>query len=222
MNREIKITQLIVCLLISSFVVAQRQEIVAPKGVVDKEILNDHKLYQNIKLSSFVLPNTDGKDIKLNEIKSSTIVLHFWYTHCAPCIVDMPNYKKITDYYNNDTAITFISICVDKGINKTLWREMIKKNKLMDTHVFLDIDKSISKQNKFFSKIDEYPKYLVINRSLKSLGCLEGVDDLLICTYEIERAKAGVPTAQAYIEMMNSDTKFNAWINGKGRQFLGL
>jgi peroxiredoxin len=189
---------------------------------VDRELLKEHKRFQNVKLPIFSLQDTAGNLVKLDSIKGKTIILHFWYTSCQPCIVDMPYFKKVVDFYKDSSTVQIISICVDRGINKKAWKQLITTFELQDCHVLLDRDKIIPKQHQFYRNIPGFPTYMVIDSTYKSLGCLINVDLIAGFIYEIERARQGIATNVAFMEVINVNKQFVDWLNRKGKIFLDL
>ena len=69
------------------------------------------------------LETSVGEKHKLREILSKysgkLIYLDFWATWCAPCLMEMPDSKKLTEEFKND-SIEFVYLSIDKDKNKWL------------------------------------------------------------------------------------------------------
>lgn len=72
------------------------------------------------------LESSSGEKLSFTELLSKNrnrlIYLDFWATWCGPCIMEMPNSKKLSEEFRND-SIEFIYISIDKDKNK--WRRKI-------------------------------------------------------------------------------------------------
>lgn len=70
------------------------------------------------------LPNVDGENIALADLKGKYVFIDFWATWCGPCIAELPHYRQLVKDYA-DRNIEFISISVDK--DKPKWEKMVKE-----------------------------------------------------------------------------------------------
>ena len=75
---------------------------------------------------NFNLPDAEGKIIKMTNLKGKVLLLDFWFTGCANCILIQPWLKKIEERFKND-SICFVSISTDKDKNR--WLKSIKEGK---------------------------------------------------------------------------------------------
>lgn len=65
----------------------------------------------------------DDETINLYEIKNKTIIIHFWATWCAPCLVEFPNIIKLAQQTKKDVVILAVSTNekkedIDRFLNK--------------------------------------------------------------------------------------------------------
>lgn len=53
----------------------------------------------------FTLPNTDGDDIALSELRGRPVVLNFWATWCPPCRAEMPALEQTWQRYGKEGVL---------------------------------------------------------------------------------------------------------------------
>jgi cytochrome oxidase Cu insertion factor (SCO1/SenC/PrrC family) len=74
---------------------------------------------------TFELPDTSGKNISSEAIKSRFVMVEFWYRLCKPCIENVPHMKKVRDGFTHE-QLEVVSINVrDKP--DSLVKNMIRK-----------------------------------------------------------------------------------------------
>lgn len=64
------------------------------------------------KVPSFVAQTLDGKSIKLEDFDKKIVLLNFWFTHCRPCVCEMPALNKLVEYFKGKNVV-FISFAWD-------------------------------------------------------------------------------------------------------------
>ena len=64
----------------------------------------------------FMLYDIDGNRFYLSEQKCKAVLLNFWSIHCAPCLVEMPKIKQLSDLLSKK-GVLFVGICNDPGEN---------------------------------------------------------------------------------------------------------
>ncbi|WP_316830498.1 AhpC/TSA family protein [Pedobacter aquatilis] len=79
------------------------------------------------KFADFEQANTQGKNIKLSDIKGKYILLEFWASWCGPCREENP---KLVSTYNlfKDKGFTVLGVSADEV--KASWLKAIKDDKL--------------------------------------------------------------------------------------------
>ena len=60
------------------------------------------------------LPDSLGKWKPMSEIKSKLILLDFWAAWCYPCILSMPDLKKVNEKWHNK-GLTVYTVSLDKN-----------------------------------------------------------------------------------------------------------
>jgi thiol-disulfide isomerase/thioredoxin len=53
----------------------------------------------------FVLPDLDGKEVKLSSFKGKVILLNFWATWCGPCKAEIPGFVELQEKYKKDLVV---------------------------------------------------------------------------------------------------------------------
>lgn len=121
---------------------------------------------------SFELLNS--KIVELYDYKGRVVILHFWATWCAPCLVEFPEIIKMAQ--QTKEYVTVIAITTDK--NKTDIERFLKgiKTPLPDNFLIVrDTDKTIS-QNIF--QTFRLPETYILKPDLslheKKIGAFEG------------------------------------------------
>jgi len=64
------------------------------------------------KPASLTLKDTQGKKVKLSDLRGKIVVLNFWATWCGPCDAEMPMLVKTASTYAGKN-VAFIGVSVD-------------------------------------------------------------------------------------------------------------
>lgn len=79
------------------------------------------------KYIDFTQKDTEGKEIKLSEVKNKYTLIEFWASWCVPCRRSYPELKKI--YYTfNHKGFEIVGVSIDE--NEDNWLNAIKKDQL--------------------------------------------------------------------------------------------
>jgi peroxiredoxin len=67
------------------------------------------------KAPAFEVTTIKGNRISSSQFRGKVVVLHFWSTTCAPCMMQMPSHIKLLSKYDSDAITTvFVSLDNDK------------------------------------------------------------------------------------------------------------
>ncbi len=127
-----------------------------------KENIEDTGLILNINdtAKDFTVQMINGESITLSDLKGKVVLLNFWATWCAPCLMEfheMPN--KILEPFKDED---FIFLPISRGeTEEIVSKKMLQfKEKGIDFNVALDPDKNI--WNQYATKY--IPKNFIIDK----------------------------------------------------------
>lgn len=90
----------------------------------------------------FSATTLDGKQIRLSDLKGSTVAVSFWASWCVPCKTELPELQKASFRYSNKQLII---LAVNAGEPENIVRTFISTLNI-SIPVLLDPDKTITSQ----------------------------------------------------------------------------
>ena len=84
----------------------------ADEGWSDNEtaIANYTSKLQNVPEEDFTLPDLNGKQWKLSDLKGKIVLLNFWATWCGPCQTEMPEFQKLYERFGDDGEVVVLAV----------------------------------------------------------------------------------------------------------------
>jgi thiol-disulfide isomerase/thioredoxin len=95
---------------------------------LEKSIKQMELLKPGNKISDFVQPSTDGRQLSLYSLKSRFVLIQFWASWCAPCRWENTQIIKLYSKYHPQGDLDIIDISVDT--DSSAWKEAISQDHL--------------------------------------------------------------------------------------------
>lgn len=73
-----------------------------------------------IKVTPFILTDSEGNSFSSEVLKCKIVVLDFWATWCAPCLRSIPELKKVEAKFTNDKNVVFLFVNALESKNRDL------------------------------------------------------------------------------------------------------
>ncbi len=123
---------------------------------------------------SFSFIDIKGKMHALDDFKGKAVVLNFWASWCAPCVIEMPQMFDLATKTKNEAVYLFVSLDnSEEEINRFLQRHH-KGTLPPNVYIGLDVDRKISKLFQTY----KIPETYIIAPDLKITDKIIGADHI--------------------------------------------
>lgn len=124
------------------------------EGDTTKDAL-EGKAPPELKVKEWI--NTNGKELKLADLKGKVVVLDFWGTWCGPCRAAMPHMKELYAKHK-DAGLVVIGVHTTNG-----GEEMAKyvQDEALPWPSAIDVEKGTVSA----FKVDSFPDYYIIDKA---------------------------------------------------------
>ncbi len=65
-------------------------------------------------VDDFILTDTEGNQKKLSDYRGKVVILSFWASWCAPCLLELPTFAELESKYG-EHGLRVIAVNVDEG-----------------------------------------------------------------------------------------------------------
>ena len=134
-------------------------------------------IYEALKLQSgqpapaFTLHDLDGQPVSLSQFKGQAVLLDFWASWCGPCLIDLPDIRKIKEK-TAALPIVFLNLSLDE--DEAAWRGAITEYEIEGVHVRADgFDSGVAKSY----QVNALPSYYLVDSQGLTVDRLYGVRD---------------------------------------------
>lgn len=93
----------------------------------------------------FSFKTVDGKKHALKDFEDKVVILNFWASWCAPCVIEFPQMLKLAEMTREDSILLFLSIDEDTADIQKFLKQHGKNAKGPNIIIGHDADKSISR-----------------------------------------------------------------------------
>ena len=132
-------------------------------------------IYEALNLQSgqpapaFTLHDLDGQPVSLSQFKGQAVLLDFWASWCGPCIIDLPDIRKIKEK-TNALPVVFLNMSLDE--DEAAWRGAITEHEIEGVHVRADgFGSDVAKSY----QVKALPSYYLVDSQGLIVDRLDGV-----------------------------------------------
>jgi len=133
-------------------------------GYIDQLIQEKRsKIAKGKPAPPFTLPDVNGKLVSLQDFRGKVVFIDFWATWCAPCIKELPDWKKLKKEFKDQQDLIFLSISIDEDVEK--WKNYVHQNNMDGVQLIAEQGRESSVNTEY--TIGGIPRYVLIDRTGK-------------------------------------------------------
>ncbi len=129
----------------------------------------------NETFADFTFKNLNGDTLNITDFQGRVVLLNFWASWCAPCLVELPQFYELAAQNSDDMTVILMSVDFDrKNIDKILQKLKLSGQTPDNLILAWDPNKKVSKD--IFGTI-VYPETILINRNGRMVHKVTGAID---------------------------------------------
>lgn len=97
-----------------------------------EQVQSSRKLAVDSEAPDFTLPQPNGSNLSLSDLRGTYVLIDFWASWCGPCRKENPNVVRVYEKYN-DRGFEILGVSLDK--NRNAWLAAIEQDGLTWKHV---------------------------------------------------------------------------------------
>lgn len=98
----------VIAVLVFGFVAVKYDQYKVPAGIKEAAVYED--IADKKPLPDFTFAMMNGEDLTLRDIEEPVILLHFWASWCAPCLVEFPMILDMMRKMDGKVALVAVSL----------------------------------------------------------------------------------------------------------------
>lgn len=101
-----------------------------------REFSQFHKATEPMRLPEEEFVTTKGKTTKVADFSGQPVLVNLWATWCAPCVVELPALKRLSEHYEGRLRV--VGIALDPTKDEQGIADFLEKRSLGDFAAYLD------------------------------------------------------------------------------------
>ena len=138
----------------------------------------------------FELPNLEGKNLKLSDLRGKAVLLNFWATYCGPCKIEMPWFVELQKEYGPQ-GFQIVGVAMDDASTE----EIAKFAKEMGVNYPILLGKESTGQS--YGGVSVLPTTFFVDRDGKLIAREFGLQSRSVFVDHIKQAMSEGKAVQA-------------------------
>jgi thiol-disulfide isomerase/thioredoxin len=110
-----------------------------------------------------------GNEMSLNNMRGQWVILNFWATWCAPCLVEMPSLQAAQDEFGGQ-GIKVVAVSLDRNMNGDKLRLFMEDKGFGPIAAYYDAENTVMRT----LNLRGLPSTYIIAPNGKAIGVVEG------------------------------------------------
>lgn len=134
--------------------------------------LDPTELAKRNPVRDFILTDAAGGQKKLSDFKGKVVILSFWASWCAPCLLELPTFAEIEDKFR-DQGLRIVAVNMDEGDDGKTFAKDFWATRKFPFGSYFDTTKELAQQ----FEVDMLPSNFVIDREGRLVFSSFGAND---------------------------------------------